>query len=252
VVFFSCSSGKRGLYVLPAVPALVLASVPYLRDLLQRRGVQRLLFALASLVAVVCAGVAVFVLVQPQQRAQILGEYGIDPLGPAALMAVLAAAVCAVTRVTRGHLAFAGVLTAVLLVVSYWVNPQINAIRSGAALIAQVEDHVRPGEELGWFGFREQYLLSIHRPVTHFGQNRWAEGDKELADAALWLASGANRALVINEWALQHCFSKAEHEEIGQANRRSWYVVRGEADAGCSDTGNPKAVFNYIPPGTPR
>jgi hypothetical protein len=105
---------------------------------------------------------------------------------------------------------------------------------------------------LGWYGFREQYLLSIRRPVTHFGHNRWAEGDKEAADAALWLASGANRVLVINEWALEHCFSKAEHEEIGQANRRSWYVVRGAGDAGCSATGNPKAVFNYTPPVTPQ
>ena len=251
VVFFSCSSGKRGLYVLPAVPALVLASAPYLRELLERRGVQRVLFTLASVVAFACAAVALFVIVKQQERSDILSEYGIDPLGPLLLMAVVCAVICAVTRVRRGHLAFAGVLTAVLLVVSYWVNPQINSIRSGASFIAQVEDHVRPDEELGWFGFREQYLLSIRRPVTHFGQNRWAEGEKEVADAALWLASAPNRALVINEWALEHCFSQAEHEEVGQANRRSWYVVRGGADPGCPKSGNPNNVFNYKPPAAP-
>ena len=32
VVFFSLSSGKRGVYILPAVPAVVLASAPFLSE----------------------------------------------------------------------------------------------------------------------------------------------------------------------------------------------------------------------------
>ena len=36
LIFFSCSAGKRGVYILPAVPALVLATAPYLPELLER------------------------------------------------------------------------------------------------------------------------------------------------------------------------------------------------------------------------
>jgi 4-amino-4-deoxy-L-arabinose transferase-like glycosyltransferase len=41
VLFFSFSSGKRGVYILPALPAVALASAPYLIELAQRRNVQR-------------------------------------------------------------------------------------------------------------------------------------------------------------------------------------------------------------------
>ena len=41
VLFFSLSSGKRGVYILPALPAVALASAPYLIELTQRRAVQR-------------------------------------------------------------------------------------------------------------------------------------------------------------------------------------------------------------------
>src|SRR4051812_29312207 len=44
VLFFSLSTGKRGVYVLPAIPALVLAVAPFLRQLAERSGPRRLLF----------------------------------------------------------------------------------------------------------------------------------------------------------------------------------------------------------------
>ena len=38
VLFFTLSTGKRGLYVLPAVPALAMAAAPWLPELLRARG----------------------------------------------------------------------------------------------------------------------------------------------------------------------------------------------------------------------
>lgn len=254
VLFFSASSGKRGLYVLPAVPALALACAPYLSELLQRRSVQAVLFTMSCAVPAGCAIAALLGVVQPEQRTEVLAEHGLDPLGPLLLMAVLGGVVCAWSRLARSHVAFAGVLTTVLLVVSFWVNPQMNAIRSGAAFVESVHARLRPGEELGWFGFREQYLLATRRPITHFGENRWRliEGAREAADAALWLESRPNRALVVNDWALQHCFTRSERERLGDANRRNWYLVRGQADLGCAVRGNPAKVFNYTPPAAAR
>ncbi|NDB25610.1 MAG: hypothetical protein EB021_09250, partial [Gammaproteobacteria bacterium] len=42
IAFFSLSTGKRGVYVLPALPALVMAAAPHLPQLFVRRSVQRL------------------------------------------------------------------------------------------------------------------------------------------------------------------------------------------------------------------
>ncbi|MBK7904538.1 MAG: hypothetical protein IPJ97_17645 [Proteobacteria bacterium] len=57
VVFFTFSTGKRGLYVLPAVPALAMAAAPWLPDLLRARGTRRLAFGLGA-VMVACVALA--------------------------------------------------------------------------------------------------------------------------------------------------------------------------------------------------
>ncbi len=51
LLFFSASPGKRGVYLLPALPALVLAASAHLEALMQRRGVGRVSLALAALLA---------------------------------------------------------------------------------------------------------------------------------------------------------------------------------------------------------
>jgi hypothetical protein len=62
LLFFSFSSGKRGVYVLPAVPALAMAAAPWLPELLRARGPRRLAFVLATarrfgaVAAVPCGG----------------------------------------------------------------------------------------------------------------------------------------------------------------------------------------------------
>ena len=43
VVFFSISSGKRDMYILPALPAFALAAAPFLQGISQRSGFRRLL-----------------------------------------------------------------------------------------------------------------------------------------------------------------------------------------------------------------
>jgi 4-amino-4-deoxy-L-arabinose transferase-like glycosyltransferase len=54
VLFFSISAGKRGVYVLPAVPAFALLCAPYLQEIASRRSAQRAMFVLASLLGALC------------------------------------------------------------------------------------------------------------------------------------------------------------------------------------------------------
>ena len=53
LLFFSLSSGKRGVYILPAVPAFVLACAPFLPALAQRRGPRNMVFGVACGIVVV-------------------------------------------------------------------------------------------------------------------------------------------------------------------------------------------------------
>ncbi|HKU16781.1 MAG TPA: glycosyltransferase family 39 protein [Steroidobacteraceae bacterium] len=249
VLFFSLSSGKRGVYVLPAVPAFALLCAPYLAQVAARRGAQRALFVLAAVIAVVCAAGWIYISMRPDKHAEIAAAYEIDPRGPLALMAIAAAIVCAIARPRRGFLAFAGVLTTTLLVVSFWVNPQLNSARSGEDFVARMEQVADPRQELGLVAFKEQYVLNARRDIVHFGHARWREADQEMADAALWLASKPGRQLVINDDALAKCFHGAAAQALGNANRNDWYLVRGGADQSCVERGKPGAEHYYLPPG---
>ncbi|MGH8236114.1 MAG: ArnT family glycosyltransferase [Steroidobacteraceae bacterium] len=249
VLFFSLSAGKRGVSVLPAVPALALLCAPYLAQIAARRGAQRAMFALASAVGVLCVTALFYLLARPDQRADVVATYDIQPLGPLVLIAIAAAVVCASARPQRGFLAFAGVLASTLLIVSFWVNPQLNDTRSGAAFVTRLEQVANPREELGLVAFKEQYVLNAHRQIVHFGHARWREAEQETADAALWLSEKPGRQLVINDYARTVCFSNAPVQSLGQANRIEWYLVSSGADQSCVARGKAGAAHYYLPPG---
>jgi 4-amino-4-deoxy-L-arabinose transferase-like glycosyltransferase len=248
VVFFSLSSGKRGVYILPALPALALASAPYLIELMQRRVVQLTLFALASTIGVACLLGSLFLLLQPERRASLIADIDMDAFGPLLLIGLLAAVACVIGGPKRGAVAYAGALASALLVVSYWANPAMNEARSGAEFMARIERHDDASLELGLISFKEQYLLNLHRPIVHFGHARWREADQEAADAALWLSQSPRRQLVVSAFARDLCFPVAKSTALGEANRTQWFIVSGMADPACVTRGNAGAMYRYAPP----
>ena len=248
VLFFSFSTGKRGVYVLPAVPVLALLSAPYLAQVATRRGAQRAMFILAAVASGLCAATWIYLLVRPDRRADIVAAYGLDPLGPPILMTIAGAVVCVIARPRRGFVAAGGVLAIALLIVSFWVNPQLNDARSGESFVARIEQAADPRHELGLVAFKEQYVLHARRPIVHFGHARWREADQEMADAALWLAERSGRQLVINDEARAACFSNAPTQSLGNANRSEWYLVREGANPSCVARGKRHAEHRYLPP----
>ena len=252
VLFFTLSTGKRGVYVLPAVPAFALLCAPYLEQIASRRGAQRAMFVLASLVGGLSVLALLYLIVRPDKLADVIASYGIHPFGPLVLIAIASAVVCAIARPHRGFLAFGGVLATVLLIVSFWANPQMNDERSGESFVARIEKTADPQQELGLVAFKEQYVLNARRSIVHFGHARWREAEQEMADAALWLSEKPGRQLVINDSARTACFSHAPVQSLGQANRSEWYLVSGGADQSCVTRGKPGAAHYYLPPGGTR
>jgi 4-amino-4-deoxy-L-arabinose transferase-like glycosyltransferase len=249
VLFFSISSGKRGVYVLPAVPAFALLCAPYLTQVAARRGAQRTLFVLAAIVSGLCGAAWIYLSVRADKLADIMTYYDIDPRWHLAAIAIASAAACALARPRRGFLAYAGMLATTLLIVSFWVNPQLNAERSGAAFAARIEQTADPQQELGLVAFKEQYVLTARREIVHFGHARWREAEQEMADAALWLSGKPGRQLVINDSARSACFPNAPVQALGNANRSEWFLVREGADPSCVARGKPGAAHYYLPPG---
>ena len=248
VLFFSFSSGKRGVYVLPAVPAAVLICGPYVAELAAKRSVQRVMFTIACAIPVICFLALAFLLVRADKRAEIVTAYEFGPLGPLALIAVLTAVACLVLRGRNALLTFGAVLAGALTVVSFWINPAMNAAHSGATFVERVERTADAKRELGLVAFKEQYLLNMHRAVVHFGHARWREADQEAADAAQWLNADPTRQLIVAEDVRMRCFGQAEATSLGTANRIEWYLVSGRAEPDCAAHGKRHTAQLYVPP----
>lgn len=248
LLFFSLSSGKRGVYVLPAVPALAMAAAPWLPELLRARGPRRFALLLAILLTAVTAAAAVYLAVDPSAAARIVELESLQPVLPLAIVAVAGAAVIWLLRERDGWLAYAGTLGILLATTGFVVYPRIDADRSGRAFMARVEAASEDIGELGLVGAKEQYLLQLRRSSTNFGHARWREDAAEAADAAAWLAAQPGRGLLVNRTALEACFTEASAVEMGRENRKRWYLVTGHADPGCIERGDHTRARLYLPP----
>ncbi|HLS83008.1 MAG TPA: glycosyltransferase family 39 protein [Steroidobacter sp.] len=252
VLFFSLSSGKRGVYVLPATPAFALACAPFLGELVRRRGPRLALFAATCAVAVLTLGAAAYALVDAQRRQWLLEAYGIDVVAPLLVIGLTIAVVCAMSGPRRGFAAYGAMLAGVLWIVGFWVNPAMNEARSGARFMRKVERLAADGAELGLLAYKEQYLLHITRPAVNFGHARWRERGQEADDAAAWLAQDGERMLLVDEFARERCFREATTREVGWSNRARWYLVSGEANPECAGRGDLSAAREYAPPSARR
>jgi 4-amino-4-deoxy-L-arabinose transferase-like glycosyltransferase len=248
VVFFSFSTGKRGVYILPALPAFCLALAPYLLQWWQRADVRRVFFGLAVLISVACLLLATYVWWMPAKRSDIIGLYGVDPFGPLLCMGILGALICWLTRVRHAALAWSGMLLVVLCTVGLWLYPEMNDIRSSAAFVRRVEAATASVTELGWMAYSEENLLMAHRPIVNFGHSRWRQWQQEADDAAAWQAAKPGRVLVIEQATLERCFSRAKAQSLQDGNHEIYYLVSADADPGCVQRGHLEAALTYVPP----
>jgi 4-amino-4-deoxy-L-arabinose transferase-like glycosyltransferase len=248
LAFFSASTGKRGVYILPALPAFALAAGPWLAEITARRGARSLVFALAAAVVAVAAGAAAYLgLIRPDRLADLAERYDVASVAPLVAIAAAGTVLLALLRPRRGFAAWAGVLALVVVVQGFWINPMMNGARSARDFAEAVEQAVPPGAELGIVAYREQYLLQLRRPTTNFGHRRGFDPEQEDRDAARWLNEAPGRVLLVDDERIGRCFAASAKTFVAHANRRDWYLVLPPADGACAAAGNPLAARRYEP-----
>lgn len=226
LVFFSASPGKRGVYILPALPALVLAAAPWLEEVVRLAGAQRLLRGLLAVIGGVLAVAAAWVHWWPQPEAvRLEGALGV-PLwvvaGAAAGVFLLAAWFA---RKGRALAAWIGANLLVWLGLGWGVLPWVDPERSGAAFMAEVRAALPPGGELGLVGWKEQFVLQARMPVTDFGFRR-RDKERELAEALAWAAASPSRRLLVAEDHPGFQLAPgAAGLDLGVRHRQRWWLV---------------------------
>jgi 4-amino-4-deoxy-L-arabinose transferase-like glycosyltransferase len=236
LLFFSVSPGKRGVYILPAVPAIALAAAPLLPGLVRRRAVQRTALAAAATLAALLLGVAAWLLAAPPARlAPLLERNDVPPsvVWPVLVLGVLGAATVALLR-RRGVVALLLVMAATWLVTGWWIQPLLNSTRSAAPMMAAVGEAIGADGELALVQWKEQFVLFADRPVKHFGYFR-ADTEREAREAVAWALAAPHRWVLLPRESAAPCFLEARCVDVGQRNRREWLLAPAAAiDPACA------------------
>lgn len=246
LVFFSASPGKRGVYILPATPALALLAAPYLPELMGLRGPRRLWSGLAWLL-VLLAGLGALALLFPKVQARAAAlDFG--NLLPSLLALGVLAAGAAVRFRKSPACAVPAVLASVWLVVGLGINPALNEGRTPVAVMRQAEAAVPQGQELLLVDYREQFLLFASRPVNHLAYHLPAADQAGLA--ATWQAAAPGRWILGPEDLLRRTFDLGPGRDLGERHGEHWWLL---PPGSARPSGRPldEPVFRFVPAGNP-
>ena len=237
-VFFSIPSGKRDMYILPALPMLALALAPLLPGILRRPNAQRLLlgFVLVFSLAALGAGLAMLLGDPGFERGFMEGRDAHVADGLAWMFTAiggfgLGSALWFGRR--RAHGALVAMLTALWLLYSLVGAPLLNDGSSSRGLMRNVGAAIGPQAELGLVGWREQQLLMADRPAADFGFKR--DTGLQFADGVRWQhARPQARWLLVEEGqGLPACIDRARARDMDVANGRRWWLLDAETTRGC-------------------
>lgn len=233
-VFFSIPSGKRDVYLLPALPMFCLALAPLLPGLLRRRGPRWLMLGFVLLLAVLgLVGGALPLLGEPGFETRLEAARGLDPHADGLWWLLLGIGLCAALAAAWGRLRHATAalllsLSAVWLLFGFVAYPLLDESSSARGLMRSVGERIGPAAELALVAWKEQNLLQADRPARTFGFRRAPA--EQLRDAIRWQAEAPpTRWVLVLEEAMGDCILRQHAQHAGRANRRDWWLFRADA-----------------------
>lgn len=244
VCFFSLSPGKRGVYVLPALPLMVLAMAPMLPGLLCKRW----LHWLASGVLIVLGGIFL--------AAGVLGAFGLPALAELAakhsvspwawwmLVGISAAALLVWLRPRRGMLALAGWLVVFWVLWSTWGYRELDQTRSPRDMMQTVVEITGPEAWLAMPTFDEEFLLQARQPSVHFGYH--TPEAPQFRRAFAWLQDSPDERWMLVPQNLDDrlgCADLSQAQDLGLQNSDTWWLIPGPAFAACQGDATAGPVF---------
>ena len=234
IVFFSIPSGKRDVYLMPALPMVALGIGPYLPQLVSARWARIAAFTLALLTGLALVGVGTWSLLNHFPAAErFIDDRGLRELdwivwvmvvaiGSSMLLSAL------VFRPRRGVSALLGALAGMWMIWSLWSYPMLNDSNSAAGVMRRAREIAGRDGEIGLVAWKEQNLLMSTGPVRDFGF-LWPRNQQYL-EAVQWQSQApAKRFVFILEDAMGTCVDQSKAVHIGRANRREWWIFKNDA-----------------------
>ena len=248
LLFFSLSSGKREVYMLPALPMLALVvgtlwlhvkgSVAAGRTALFFQGFLMLL-------AVALAAVGVVLRVSPDRLLNKAPDYAELIATLSMPLIAMGVALLVVTLLVRRRDLLERLAAATLTIwvfVALMVWPRVDPHRTPQEQMALVEQKLPAGSELALLYFKEQFLLFSQRPLTHFSY--LAPLQEQERNAWIWMHEAPHRFLLVPTDAELTCFDVSKTVSLGEAHRREWVIYGAESMRASCEA--PRQVRRYV------
>lgn len=229
IVFFSLSPGKRGVYLLPALPMLALSLAPLLSTQRPAGWFPPLLTGVHLILAMVLITVGVLAWTDHPKLVEKVSDYSRDParLHEAGTLVLTVGLVWLVTLFgfwrsrALGRLFVALMVTWLLL--STWGYRILEPLRTPRNILAAAEQQVPADAQLGMIDFGEQFILFSRLDFVHF--SFFSGLREEERNAWKWMSEGGNRYILAADNLDLECFTLDGGRELGVAHRERWLLL---------------------------
>ncbi len=223
ILFFSLSPGKRGVYILPALPAFVVACSPILVKI-------RKSLSANALSAITVFVISVFFIYIPYlctyDTLSCPGFVSNDVKQFFIVILILGFAGQIIITLTATRHSILGMFVFVItfwFIVGWWAYPELNKIKSERYIIEETVKIIGPSAELGFVAWRDAFLLYTDRNIKEFGFSKSFE--EQSKTAIKWQIQKNNRWLLTRKSVVDCCFNIDRAVYVGTHERRDWYLI---------------------------
>ena len=251
LIFFSISPGKRGVYILPALPVLALISAPYLKEILAKIWPKRLIFGLVILLASISLIVGIAGFIEIKATLKLSQKYHIDPWLYFTFIGISGLLVSFFTRKNKLY-SWLAAIPLFWLIYSTWGYQLLNSVKTPRNVLDNIAEIIPANSELAMLGFREQFLLFSPFSFTHFGYHTPHEQSQRKAWAwqgELSLEQGNTpRYLLTFKGAAMPCYDMNKGISVGMAHRQDWLLLPASARlANCPAADKSVQAYTFVP-----
>ncbi|GAA0360842.1 glycosyltransferase family 39 protein [Bowmanella denitrificans] len=241
VLFFSLSPGKRGVYILPALPMLALISAPFVQGILQKRWPNRLIMATVALFTLVFITLAIAGLAGLDKVQQLVLDYPVQPWWFLLCIGVFGLLSLFVSRRCQ-HLSWLLFMSSFWLLYSSWGYVLLTPVKTPKLVVENLQLHVTRDTPLVMLGLKEQFLLFWPYSMGHFGYHSPMSAQQQ--SAWQWLSDHPQGKILVARQEALGCFDLNKGLDLGFAHRQDWLLLDQSArTADCQITSPTLPIF---------
>jgi hypothetical protein len=244
IIFFSISPGKRGVYILPALPMLVLAVAPYYQQLFSKVGLKRFVFALVAFFSIGLTVFAILGFIDVAAVTKLAAKIEVSPwyfflcIGGVSILGLVYA------FIHNKWLAWPIFFAVLWTTYSTYGYVLRNEVSTPLAIYETAKPFLADTAEIALVDYSEQFILLSPYAMYHFGYNTPL---KQQLEAAYQWQSNEERYLLLEDKLIDpSCFDTAQGIDLGFAHRRHWILLpEGSKKADCGYKPSQHPVYFY-------